>query len=225
MYHLRVKRGTRERASTSNGKADQHLKQRSPTGTQHAGNTWPQQAGKARVQQAWKTRTEKADKAGAQTVDKRTLHDLLEDALTVADTADTAKTAKTADTADSRRNAAQAQGAANKPETIPSALEFNDPMYAKQWYLINRDELFHVPGGAHMDINVLPAWKAGYSGKGVVSVVVDDGLEITHHDLAPNYVCIRPTPTNCELSLSLITLHLLHLWNSPSFLPIKHRDD
>ena len=38
-----------------------------------------------------------------------------------------------------------------------------------------------------MDHNVKEAWALGYTGRGVVITILDDGLERTHHDLAANY--------------------------------------
>ena len=38
-----------------------------------------------------------------------------------------------------------------------------------------------------MDHNVKEAWQLGYTGKGVVVTILDDGLEHTHPDIAPNY--------------------------------------
>lgn len=40
-----------------------------------------------------------------------------------------------------------------------------------------------------MDHNVREAWALGYTGRGVVVTILDDGLERTHPDIAPNYVC------------------------------------
>lgn len=37
-------------------------------------------------------------------------------------------------------------------------------------------------------MNVIPAWKEGYNGSGVVVTILDDGLETDHPDLAQNYV-------------------------------------
>jgi len=37
-------------------------------------------------------------------------------------------------------------------------------------------------------MNIAEAWKRGYTGKGVVVSVLDDGLEREHPDLKPNYV-------------------------------------
>lgn len=37
-------------------------------------------------------------------------------------------------------------------------------------------------------MNVLPAWKEGVTGKGVVVTILDDGLEFEHPDLEKNYV-------------------------------------
>ena len=37
-------------------------------------------------------------------------------------------------------------------------------------------------------MNVLPAWEQGYSGKGVVVSILDDGIQPNHPDLIANYV-------------------------------------
>jgi proprotein convertase subtilisin/kexin type 5 len=45
-------------------------------------------------------------------------------------------------------------------------------------------------GGAKdgFDMNVAPAWQKGYTGKGVVVSILDDGIQTNHPDLALNYV-------------------------------------
>lgn len=42
-----------------------------------------------------------------------------------------------------------------------------------------------------LDLNVLPVYKDGITGKGVRVSILDDGLEHTHEDLLTNYVNIR----------------------------------
>lgn len=42
--------------------------------------------------------------------------------------------------------------------------------------------------GCQSPLNVLGAWRRGYTGKGVVVSVLDDGIERQHPDLRPNYV-------------------------------------
>ena len=37
-------------------------------------------------------------------------------------------------------------------------------------------------------INVIPAWNNGYTGRGIVVTIVDDGVEKDHPDLKRNYV-------------------------------------
>lgn len=37
-------------------------------------------------------------------------------------------------------------------------------------------------------MNVIPAWKDGITGKGVVVTILDDGLESDHPDLVENFV-------------------------------------
>jgi len=39
-----------------------------------------------------------------------------------------------------------------------------------------------------LDVNVIPVWNAGISGKGVVVTILDDGIEHNHTDLLKNYV-------------------------------------
>lgn len=40
------------------------------------------------------------------------------------------------------------------------------------------------------DMNVIPAWRKGYSGKGIVVSILDDGIQTNHPDLAQNYVML-----------------------------------
>ena len=54
-----------------------------------------------------------------------------------------------------------------------------DDLYACQWHLKNRQE-------NGKDINVEPVWEEGITGEGVNVVVVDDGIDQYHEDLAPN---------------------------------------
>lgn len=37
-------------------------------------------------------------------------------------------------------------------------------------------------------MNVIPAWKEGVTGKGIVVTILDDGLESDHPDLVENFV-------------------------------------
>ena len=42
-------------------------------------------------------------------------------------------------------------------------------------------------------MNVLEAWREGYTGKDVVVAILDDGLERDHPDLIKNYVSTQYT--------------------------------
>ena len=59
-----------------------------------------------------------------------------------------------------------------------------DPMLAQQWHLRNNS-----PG--LLDLNVFGVWDASegpsYNGSGTRTVVIDDGFDYNHSDLAPNY--------------------------------------
>ncbi|EDW46122.1 GM13432, partial [Drosophila sechellia] len=55
---------------------------------------------------------------------------------------------------------------------VSSHFIFPDPLFKEQWYL---------NGGAKdgLDMNVGPAWQKGYTGKGVVVSILDDGIQTT----------------------------------------------
>uniref|UniRef100_A0A8D0E246 furin n=1 Tax=Salvator merianae TaxID=96440 RepID=A0A8D0E246_SALMN len=57
-------------------------------------------------------------------------------------------------------------------------LEPTDPKFPQQWYLAN---------GNQRDLNVREAWQLGYTGRGIVVSILDDGIEKNHTDLEANY--------------------------------------
>ena len=65
--------------------------------------------------------------------------------------------------------------------------ETSDPLWYKQWHLHDKD--------GH-DMNVRPAWDSGFTGKGVVVTVVDDGIQYDHPDLKDNYDPAASTDIN-----------------------------
>ncbi|ESN91678.1 hypothetical protein HELRODRAFT_96355 [Helobdella robusta] len=60
----------------------------------------------------------------------------------------------------------------------------NDPLYPKQWYINNTGQAGGVP---KLDLNVEPAWALGFTGKGVTTAIMDDGIDYMHPDLADNF--------------------------------------
>ena len=60
---------------------------------------------------------------------------------------------------------------------------WNDPLFPDQWHLQNTGQGGGLPGA---DVNVMPAWAGGLTGKGIQIAIVDDGLEIRHEDLVAN---------------------------------------
>ncbi|XP_051979189.1 furin-like isoform X2 [Xyrauchen texanus] len=57
-------------------------------------------------------------------------------------------------------------------------IEPTDPKFPQQWYLYNP---------SHGDLNVKEAWSQGFTGRGVVVTILDDGIEKDHPDLARNF--------------------------------------
>lgn len=65
----------------------------------------------------------------------------------------------------------------HQPKFVP-----NDPLFPQQWHLLNTGQSGGVLG---VDVNVTNVWDT-WRGAGVVIGIVDDGLQGTHPDLAPN---------------------------------------
>ncbi|CAG2237576.1 PCSK5 [Mytilus edulis] len=65
-------------------------------------------------------------------------------------------------------------------------LTFNDPEYKNQWYLHEGGKR-GTAGTVGYDMNVKRAWEMGYTGKGVIVTILDDGIERDHPDLIKNY--------------------------------------
>uniref|UniRef100_A0A671VLW9 Proprotein convertase subtilisin/kexin type 5b n=1 Tax=Sparus aurata TaxID=8175 RepID=A0A671VLW9_SPAAU len=60
---------------------------------------------------------------------------------------------------------------------------YNDAKWSSMWYI-------HCNGDIHncqSDMNIMGAWKMGYTGKNVVVTILDDGIERNHPDLVQNY--------------------------------------
>ncbi|KRT85326.1 Peptidase, partial [Oryctes borbonicus] len=61
-------------------------------------------------------------------------------------------------------------------------------MQLKSSHTINRSLCFQNGGAKDgLDMNVAPAWSKGYTGKGVVVSILDDGIQTNHPDLQENY--------------------------------------
>ena len=63
-----------------------------------------------------------------------------------------------------------------------------DPLFGDQWHLKNVGQVSQPDyPGLKIDLNTEPAWKEGYTGKGVNVAIVDDGVEFSHPDLSSGY--------------------------------------
>jgi kexin len=63
-------------------------------------------------------------------------------------------------------------------------LGINDPLFPKQWHLINDQFPEHM-------MNPTPVWEMGITGKGIISAMVDDGVDYGSRDLADNFVRVQ----------------------------------
>lgn len=69
----------------------------------------------------------------------------------------------------------------NRLNHVMQALDIKDPEFHTQWHLLNLE----TPPN---DMNVTGVWEMGYTGKGIIAAIVDDGLDFNSEDLAANYV-------------------------------------
>ncbi|XP_032671139.1 neuroendocrine convertase 1-like isoform X1 [Odontomachus brunneus] len=61
---------------------------------------------------------------------------------------------------------------------------FNDELWDQEWYLQDTRTNKALP---KLDLNVLPLYRLGITGRGIRIAVLDDGLEYSHDDLRNNY--------------------------------------
>ncbi|KAM9810285.1 proprotein convertase subtilisin/kexin type 5b isoform 1-T1 [Neosynchiropus ocellatus] len=64
-----------------------------------------------------------------------------------------------------------------------SSIFYNDAKWSSMWYIHCNDDVHNCQS----DMNIMGAWKRGYTGKDVVVTILDDGIERNHPDLAQNY--------------------------------------
>ena len=78
-------------------------------------------------------------------------------------------------------------GGGSASSTSPSVTN-SDPLFVNQWHIQNLGAFAFsstVPVAGY-DLNVVGAWAAGFTGKGIKVAVVDSGLELLHEDLSAN---------------------------------------
>lgn len=76
-------------------------------------------------------------------------------------------------------------------------LGIQDPLFTDQWHLINEEYPEHM-------MNVTRLWDMGITGTGVVTALVDDGLDYESEDLADNFVsAVLIVSISAALCLSL----------------------
>ena len=69
----------------------------------------------------------------------------------------------------------------NSVKAVAERLDIHDPSFPQQWHLINTPY-------PEYSMNVTGLWDLGFTGEGVISALVDDGLAYEHPDLADNFV-------------------------------------
>lgn len=79
-------------------------------------------------------------------------------------------------------------------------LSINDPTFKEQWHLINTFNPGH-------DVNVTGLWYEGITGKGIVSALIDDGLDYESEDLKDNFNMKGSWDFNDNRNLPMPTLY------------------
>ncbi|KDR81702.1 hypothetical protein GALMADRAFT_239833 [Galerina marginata CBS 339.88] len=63
---------------------------------------------------------------------------------------------------------------------VATRFGIQDPMFPQQWHLVNDEFPQHM-------MNVTGVWEMGFKGKGIISSLVDDGLDYESEDLSANF--------------------------------------
>lgn len=106
---------------------------------------------------------------------------------------------------------------AGTSHAIAALRGIQDPMFPQQWHLVNDDFPQHM-------MNVTGVWDMGFKGKGVISSLVDDGLDYESEDLSANFV---RSIFSTNLYLGLLTfayrmpMTLMILTTTKTYQPLK----
>ena len=76
------------------------------------------------------------------------------------------------------------------------AIQFKDPLFDSQGYFVKKAQ---GRSRQSIDLNVVPAWQLGFNGSGIRVAINDDGMDLTHPDLAPNIELSSVFDTGREL--------------------------
>ncbi|XP_060787365.1 proprotein convertase subtilisin/kexin type 5b isoform X1 [Neoarius graeffei] len=74
-------------------------------------------------------------------------------------------------------------GSVKTSSSQSDSIYFNDAKWSSMWYIHCNDNIHNCQS----DMNIVGAWKRGYTGKDVVVTILDDGIERNHPDLIQNY--------------------------------------
>jgi len=91
-------------------------------------------------------------------------------------------------------------------QAVVERLGIHDPQFIRQWHLVNDEFPEH-------SMNVSQLWEMGITGAGVVTALVDDGLDYESEDLADNFV--SAASSHLFFSPSLVVAVCLSLRCSP----------
>lgn len=87
-----------------------------------------------------------------------------------------------------------------KLKEVSEKLDIQDPTFKEQWHLINTYNPSH-------DVNVTGLWYEGITGKGIVTALVDDGLDFESDDLKENFNIKGSWDYNDNRNLPIPTLY------------------
>ncbi|KAJ4490405.1 peptidase S8/S53 domain-containing protein [Lentinula aciculospora] len=80
------------------------------------------------------------------------------------------------------------------PSELASKMGIQDPLFPDQWHILNPESPEHM-------MNVTGLWEEGYTGLGVISSLIDDGLDYTSEDLAANFDAVHSHDYNDHVDL------------------------
>jgi kexin len=81
-------------------------------------------------------------------------------------------------------------------QAVADRVGIEDPLFMRQWHLVNEEFPEHA-------MNVTPLWDMGITGAGVVTALVDDGVDYDSDDLKENFVSTVPSRPFFSFFLSL----------------------
>jgi hypothetical protein len=91
---------------------------------------------------------------------------------------------------------------------VAKRLGLKDPLFTEQWHLVNDEFPEHM-------MNTTPVWDMGFTGEGVITSFLDDGLDFETDDLKDAFVSLSAVSFFWAICSSIVRMLIIPMTSMP----------